>query len=175
MPPTEEDRGRDVMMRVMVLALGNPILGDDGVAFHVLELMRPRLRPSDGLVLDGASTGGIDLLPYLKGFTRVLIIDAVKTRREAPGTVLRFSVEDFRESLHADSPHHTNLATAVELGHRLHPQEMPAELAILGIEVDRIHEFREDLTPAVESAVGPAAREALEILSSWGVEVRPAP
>ena len=51
-----------VAMRVLVLVLGNPILCDDGVAFHVLEHMRPHLSESDDLVIEEACTGGLALL-----------------------------------------------------------------------------------------------------------------
>ena len=75
-------------MRVLILALGNPILCDDGVAFHVLERMRPYLPPlSDDFAIEEACTGGMDLLTYLLDFDRVLILDAVLTRRDPPGTV----------------------------------------------------------------------------------------
>lgn len=162
-------------MRVLVLALGNPILSDDGVAFHVLERLRRRLPPSNDLALEDAATGGIDLLPYMTGFERVLIIDAVKTRKVPPGTVRSFGVHDFRDSLHADSPHHTNLATAVELGRRMHPDEMPEEISILGIEVDNIVDFGEELTPAVEAAVEPTVDRVLDVLRSWGIAAGPEP
>ncbi|MCK4970405.1 MAG: hydrogenase maturation protease [Thermoplasmata archaeon] len=158
-----------VAMRVLVLVLGNPILCDDGVAFHVLEHMRPSLpEESDDLVIEEACTGGMDLLVYVMDFDRVLIIDAVMTGRDPPGTVRTYRVEDLNESIHADSPHHTNFSTALELGHKVHPDRMPEELLIVGVEVDNIQEFTEELTPAVEAAVPDAARAALGILEGWG-------
>lgn len=159
-------------MRVLLLALGNPILCDDGVAFHVLERMRPNLPPdTDQLVVEEACTGGIDLLTFLLDFDRVLILDAVLTRREPPGTVDVFSVDGLRESIHADSPHHTNFATAIELGNRLHPDRMPADILIIGVEVDDIVNFTEELTRPVAEAVPGAADRALGILGDWGLDV----
>ena len=160
-------------MRVLVLALGNPILCDDGVAFHVLSRMRPRMpEPDEDLVIEEACTGGIDLLIYLLDFDRVLIIDAVMTRRDPPGHVRTYRVEDLRESIHADSPHHTNFATAIELGRKLHPDRMPEELVIVGVEVSNIIDFSEELTPLVESAVPTARDMALGILRDWGVPTK---
>ncbi len=158
-----------VTMRVLVLVLGNPILCDDSVAFHVLEHLRPSLpEESDDLVIDEACTGGMDLLVYVMGFDQVLIIDAVMTGRDPPGTVRTYRVEDLDESIHMDSPHHTNFATALELGHRVDPDRMPKEILIVGVEVDNIRDFTEELTPAVEAAVPDAARAALAILEEWG-------
>lgn len=154
-------------MRVLVLALGNPILCDDGVAFHVLDRMRPHLRVGPDLSLEEACTGGIDLLTFILDFDRVLILDAVLTRRDPPGKVTLFRVDELEASIHADSPHHTNFATAIEMGRMVHPDRMPTEILILGVEVDNILDFTEELTPAVEGAVPEAARRALAVLEGW--------
>ena len=158
-------------MRVLVLALGNPILGDDGVAFHVLAALRSRLSEGPDLVLDEAMAGGIELLTHIVGFDRVLILDAVKTPGATPGQVRAFKEGDFEETLHASSPHSTNFATAMAMGRAMHPDEMPSEVAIVGVEVERVYEFNEGLTPAVEAAVPVAAEEAARVLRAWGVQV----
>lgn len=159
-------------MRVLILALGNPILCDDGVAFHVLERMRPSLPPeSDLLSIDEACTGGMDLLTFIVDFDRVLILDAVLTRDVPPGTVGVYRVDELKESIHADSPHHTNFSTAIELGNRLHADRMPEEILIIGVEVENINDFTEELTGLVEAAVPKAADEALGILRNWDVNI----
>ena len=158
-------------MRVLVLALGNPILCDDGVAFHVVERMRPRLPVSDDLVIEEACTGGIDLLVYIMDFDRVLILDAVLTYRDPPGTVGVFNVDQLGGSIHMDSPHHTNFATAIELGKKLHADRMPDKILIIGVEVDNIKDFTEELTEPVEASVPKASEKALGILRGWGVQL----
>ena len=158
-------------MRVLRLALGNPILCDDGVAFHVLRQLRPLLAESDELAIEEACTGGIDLLTFILDFDRVLILDAVLTGRSPPGHVAIYGVDDLRESIHADSPHHTNFATAMELGRKLHPDRMPEELVIVGVEVDNIVDFTEELTPDVRKAVDPASDAAMGILRDWDVDL----
>ncbi len=160
-------------MRVLLLALGNPILCDDGVAFHILEHMRDSLpTDTDGLSIEEACTGGMDLLAFILDFDRVLILDAVLTRKVPAGTVGVFRVDELKESIHADSPHHTNFATAIELGNRLHPDRMPEEVLIIGVEVDNILDFTEELTAPVAEAVPEAAARATEILRGWDVDVR---
>ena len=158
-------------MRALLLVLGNPILCDDSVAFHVVEHMRPRLPGTDQLAIEEACTGGLDLLTYMLDFDRVLIIDAVKTRRQPPGHVAQYRVEDLEDSIHVDSPHHTNFATAIEMGRKVYPDRMPEAIAIVGIEVDNILDFTEQMTPPVEAAVPGAADMALSILEDWGVPV----
>ena len=158
-------------MRVLILALGNPILCDDGVAFHILEHMRPNLPPvTDTFAIEEACTGGLDLLDFITDYDRVLILDAVLTRKDPPGTFGVFRVDQLRESIHTDSPHHTNFATAIELGNKLHAHRMPSDIQIIGVEVDNIMDFTEDLTAPVEAAVPGAASKALEILEEWGIK-----
>jgi hydrogenase maturation protease len=159
------------MMLVLVLALGNPILCDDGVAFHVVERLRSINLVGSSVVLDEASAGGIDLLSCIEGFDRVLIIDSIKTPGGEPGQVHHLTEEDLKETLNLDSPHSTSFATALEMGRRLHPEGMPEEIAILAIEVDVIDRFGEELTPNVGKAVPEATESALGILRMWGVEV----
>lgn len=137
----------------------------------MVQRMRPRLPESDDLVIEEACTGGIDLLVYILDFDRVLILDAVLTRRDPPGTVGVFSVDQLGESIHMDSPHHTNFATAIELGNKLHPDRMPEDIQIIGVEVDNIKDFTEELTGPVEAAVPEATERALEILRGWGVAI----
>ena len=165
-----------VTMRVLVLVLGNPILCDDSVAFHVLERMRPHLPPvSDTFAIEEACTGGMDLLTYIVDFDRVLILDAVLTRRDPPGTVGVFRADQLGESIYMDSPHHTNFSTALELGRKVHPERMPEEILIVGVEVDNILDFTEELNPSLEAVVREAADRALDILKEWGLTLSTLP
>jgi len=158
-------------LRVLVLALGNPILGDDGVAFHIMERLRHRLSQGPDLALDDASAGGIDLLTHFEGFDRVLVLDALRTLGARPGEVLLLEADALRESLNTTCSHTTSLATALRLGRALHPDRMPADVVVLGVEAESIHEFREDLSPVVARAVPAAVDAALGVLRGWGVQV----
>jgi hydrogenase maturation protease len=160
-------------LRVLVLALGNPILGDDGVAFHIIELVRRSVEEGPDLVIDDASVGGIDLLPHLSGFDRALIIDAVMATGAAPGDVQTFTEQRMREqALHVSCTHTTSFGTALELGRRLSPEAMPREIVLVGVQVVCINEFKEDLTPEVDAAVPVATERVLDVLRGWGVPTR---
>jgi len=76
---------------LLVLGIGNVLLGDEGVGIHLLrELGRRAEReglvlPRDTRLIDGG-TMGLDLLPQLAGARAVLVLDAVDLRL-APGAV----------------------------------------------------------------------------------------
>lgn len=62
----------------LLLGLGNPVMGDDGVAWHLLARLRedPRLPPDVEI-----AWGGTDLLGcagLLEGRERVVLVDAVE-------------------------------------------------------------------------------------------------
>jgi len=77
---------------ILVLGIGNVLLGDEGVGVRVIEQMRALYLPDHVELVDGG-TAGADLLDVLAERHKVIVIDAVQADCE-PGTVLRFSAEE---------------------------------------------------------------------------------
>jgi hydrogenase maturation protease len=151
--------------RVLVLGLGNPLLEDDGTGLVLLERLRARRDWPDDVVFEDGGTRGLSLLPVLVDADRVLVLDAVRTGAP-PGTV-RCARDDAvpRLYLRPASPHQIDLgevlAAATLLG------ELPATLAVVGIEPERTEGLRIGLTPAVEASLDRAVEEAYRLLSAW--------
>jgi hydrogenase maturation protease len=82
--------------RILVLGLGNLLMGDEGVGIHAVQELAKRSMPGNVDVVD-AGTPGVDLLSLLEGYDRVLIIDAVDAG-EKPGAVLRLTAEQVAAS-----------------------------------------------------------------------------
>lgn len=73
--------------KILVLGLGNTIMGDEGVGVHVVRALAQRSLPANVECMDGG-TGGFVLLGPLEEADRVVLIDA--TADENPiGTVTR--------------------------------------------------------------------------------------
>jgi len=73
---------------VLVLGVGNLLVGDEGVGVHALRRLEQETWPGYVRLVDGG-TGGLHLLGLLRGHARIVLIDA--TRDGAPaGTVRRF-------------------------------------------------------------------------------------
>ena len=82
---------------VLVLGVGNVLVGDEGVGVHALRLLEQQPWPAGVELVDGG-TGGMHLLELLCDHARVVLIDA--TRDGAPpGTV-----SAFRARVPADFP-----------------------------------------------------------------------
>lgn len=77
---------------VLILGVGNLLLGDEGVGVHVAQQLLQLPLPGNVEVLDGG-TVGYELLPYLEGKAQVILVDAVHADCE-PGTLLRFDEAD---------------------------------------------------------------------------------
>ena len=81
-------------MKTLILALGNPILSDDGVAFEVADRLVEGLCSSEtqeqgGCDVIKSSAATMDIIPKLVGYERLIVIDAVQFGSAPPGTVAR--------------------------------------------------------------------------------------
>jgi len=61
----------------LVVGLGNPILGDDGIGWRVADAVRA-IKPD--IEVDCLALGGLSLMERLVGYGRVIIIDSIQTR-----------------------------------------------------------------------------------------------
>lgn len=71
--------------RVLVLGVGNLLMGDEGVGIHILRQLEHELPVSGVRLLDGG-TGGVNLLTELDGADDIVMIDATRDGRPA-GTI----------------------------------------------------------------------------------------
>lgn len=133
--------------------MGNPILSDDGVGLLIAERLGASELPA-GVEVRQSEVAGLRLLELVRGFTRVLIIDALKSPAEdarQPGEVVRYDAKDFTGGHRYGSAHSIGLDTALELGHRL-GYEMPEEVTVFAIEAVDVETFGEELSPPVAAA-----------------------
>jgi hydrogenase maturation protease len=151
--------------RTLVLGLGNPILGDDGVGILVAREARRRLAGLGGVETREVSFAGLDLVELLAGFDRAVLVDAIKTPCGEPGAIYRLDPEELPTTDRLMATHEIDLITALALGRRM-GLSMPRDVVIYAVEVEDDRSFGEALTPIVARAVGPtAARIAAEALA----------
>jgi hydrogenase maturation protease len=118
------------MKPTLVIGLGNPLMGDDGVGWHVAERLAsdPRLPESVEV-----TCGGTDLLRYagqMEGRSRVIIVDAVQDDAE-PGSVS--VLEEARPELD-ERQEHAHLLSAWQ-SMKLLKMIMPVRFTLLGISI----------------------------------------
>lgn len=148
---------------ILVIGLGNPLRGDDGIGPRVVEELIRRGLPEGVTALDGG-TGGLDLLQVLEGWERVVVIDAADVGRERgreilPGQFVRFTPDQAWLAQAADrfSLHYAGLSEVLALANAL-GRALP-RMVIFGVQPAEVG-WGEGLSPAVEAAL-PALTDAV--------------
>lgn len=164
-------------MKTIVIGLGNPILGDDGVGWMVAEEVRKQLfsgltpgtaRPEmvevDYIDVEFLSLGGISLMEHLIGYERAILIDAVTSDQEI-GSVIVSKLDEMPDysTFHTTSVHDTSLQNALRLGKEMGAC-LPEEVVVVGITTSHVYEFSEELTPSVAAAIPKAMKIVMEYL-----------
>jgi hydrogenase maturation protease len=149
-------------MKTLVLGLGNPILSDDGVGIRVAQEVGKKLDDPQITVAE-TSGAGLSLLDSIAGYDKVIVIDAIQTKKGNAGQIYRMETKDFSLTKHFSSPHQINLVTALELGKMLN-LAMPQEITVFAVEAKDITSFSEKCTPEVEKAIPEVVKMVLEEL-----------
>jgi len=158
-------------MKTLILALGNPILSDDGVAHKVADRLKERLhslrtpnselRTQYDIIKSSAAT--MDIIPELAGYDRLAVVDAVVLGSAPPGTVHCISYDDLATTIRPSSPHDINFATALQIGRRW-GYSIPADIRIYGIEVKELLRFSEKCTAEVAAKLDEIVEQILRSL-----------
>jgi len=152
-------------MKTLVLGIGNSILGDDGVGMRAAQELAGKIKDETIDVRD-VSIDGLNLLELILGYDKLVVIDAVLTEREKVGEVYRFRPENvYDPSRSAISPHHFNLATTIEIGKRLFPEEMPEEVIAFAVGTEEATTVTEEMTDKVKEAIPVVVNLVLEELN----------
>lgn len=138
---------------IRILGCGNLLMGDDGVGIHIIEELK-RMHPYQpgGVEIVDAGTCGLDILNFLEGPKKVIIVDAVATGARV-GSIHRFSANELKnhQSQGIFFIHDLGVLDALCVGE--HVQDMPDDIIIYGVEVERPSEFSTGLTPEIRNAV----------------------
>ena len=160
--PEQESDADWASPRILVLGLGNPLLGDDGAGLRILEgVQAAGPWPANVRLVDGG-TWGMSLLPDVMDCERLLVLDAVRTGR-VPGAVVRGEDDAVpRWYSHPVSPHQVDLREVLGAAELL--ESLPSPLVVVGIEPGSTDDLHVGLTPAVEAAVDGAVAEGVCVL-----------
>lgn len=77
--------------KVLLLGVGNLLLGDEGIGIHLVREMREQRLPDYVKLVDGG-TAGMDLLYWLETAGYAVIVDCVEAG-EKPGTIFRIPAD----------------------------------------------------------------------------------
>lgn len=149
-------------MKTIVIGLGNPILGDDGVGWEVAGKVGQKLA---GVEVDCLAVGGISLMERLVGYDRAVLVDSIHSGQNPEGSVSSFPLEEMTDVAagHLTSAHDTSLKTALQVG-RLLGAHLPDEITVIAIETQEVYNISEALSPRISAAVPQAVQKISELL-----------
>ncbi|MCZ7554104.1 MAG: hypothetical protein B6D39_10065 [Anaerolineae bacterium UTCFX2] len=175
-PQVGQDAESDpVQPGILIIGLGNPILGDDGVGWKVAAQVERQLRASNHDAIRGIdheavqveylSLGGLSLMENMIGFDKVVLIDSITTGNHPRGSILRFNLEDLPRNVygHLSSAHDASLQNALAVGRGL-GAKLPEQTRIVAVEIQPTYDFSEDLSSEVAAAIPAAAEAVFEVL-----------
>ena len=157
--------------RVVVLGIGNVLIGDDGFGPYAARLLAARFDFDEAVEVLDAGTPGLDFLPYLDDTRALLVLDTVSSEAP-PGTVKIYRREQIlstplppRVNPHQPGLREALLAAELTTG-------SPGEVVLIGV-VPASTTTGSGLSPAVRSALEPALAAAVAELERLGVPAIP--
>lgn len=152
-------------MKTIIIGLGNPILGDDGVGWKVIEEVSQNLPRDVSVGIECLSVGGLGLMEHLIGYDCAILVDSFIADAEDVGSILIRKLNELPNysAFHITSAHDTSLQNAIQLGREM-GAKLPEEVIVIGVAIQRISEFGENISPLVAETVMPAAHIALNFL-----------
>jgi hydrogenase maturation protease len=150
---------------VVVIGLGNPIMGDDGLGLAVLEhLQAAYVFPPDVELVDGG-TWGMNLLPIIEDAGELILIDAIDAGAPA-GTFVRLEHDRLPRYLATKiSPHQVDLRDVLALAELR--GTLPADTVALGLQPASV-EMRASLSETLRDGVPDLVEQVVQELARRG-------
>jgi len=142
--------------KTLIIGLGNPILGDDGVGWVITQGLKDQLTSRADLEFDFLSLGGLSLMERLTGYQHVILLDSFSSGVRPIGEVISFPLDLIPDlsAGHSSSAHDTSLRNALNLGRSM-KIDLPEDknIIVVAVEANNTYDFSEDLSPKVAESV----------------------
>ena len=143
---------------ILILGLGNILLGDEGVGVRVVEQLLSRSLPDEIEVIDGG-TAGYELINFFEGKEKVIIVDAVKTD-DTPGSVYKMDLSVVQEDETVQlSLHQIGLKNVFKMASMM---DLNPEVTLVGIVPKDYQDYNIGLSDEVEKAIPLAIETVLK-------------
>lgn len=148
--------------KILILALGNDIMGDDGAALAAADLLEKQY--ADEIDIFRISSAGFMLLDLLEGYEKVIIMDTILTTGE-PGKFRELTLAELSGRL-STSPHYAGLPEVILLADKL-GIKFPEVIKIFVIEIDEPFTIRQGLSFKIRYNVHLYAGKISEQINEW--------
>jgi hydrogenase maturation protease len=133
---------------VLVLGIGNVLMGDEGVGVHVVRHLE-KLEVPEGVELLDGGTGSFLLLEPMQRARKIILIDATLDDHP-PGTVRRLTPRFSTEYPRTLTAHDIGLKDLLDTFYLL---EGPADVVLFAVSIASLQEIGMELSPEIEARV----------------------
>lgn len=145
--------------KILVLGIGNYLMGDEGIGVHVIKSISEKLFPENVSILDGG-TGGFHLLSYFQEYPKIIMIDA--TMDGSPAGTLKVITPKFASDFPtALSAHDIGLKDMIESMHLL--GNMP-KIYLITVSITEIKSMTTELSNEVKSSIPAIVKKIEELI-----------
>jgi hydrogenase maturation protease len=152
-PSASQPEVTDRSAKVLVLGVGNLLMGDEGVGVHVLRSLEKETSVPGLRLLDGG-TGGINLLSEFDGVRDIILIDATRDG-QAAGSITFHQPRNAGDLPRGLGAHDFGLKDLFAVSALL---DQTPSIHLFTISVEEIRPMSMELSPAVKAAVPEVAR-----------------
>lgn len=157
------------MARTLVLGVGNPLMGDDGVGILAVERLRQEYELPDEVTAVDGGTWGMNLLPLIEAADELILVDAIR-HGGTPGSHAHLDRHELpRYFAHKISPHQIDLREVLALAEWR--GTLPRTLVALGIEPARV-EMVHALSAPVAAQMDELVARVVDQLTALGHDCR---
>lgn len=147
--------------KILIAGIGNLLLTDEGIGVHIVQELS-RLKLPENVELADIGTASFDLLTFMEGKDKVIIIDALVSD-DKPGTLYRLSPDDLisgkRKLL--TSLHQFGIPQVLNLLRQKNPK---IKITIFGIVPKDYQTYSIELTPELAKALPKIIQQIMESL-----------
>lgn len=152
--------------KLLVIAVGQELRGDDGVGIEVVErwlAAYPEFAKLPDLWVETAPLPGLSLLSFLECVDAAILVDAVESGA-VPGTIHVLDRDDLSSfGTSAQSAHGWGVAETLVLADAVYGEKLPETILLLGIEAQSM-ELGSPVSEAVKVAIPAAVKRLQELV-----------
>ncbi len=152
---------KDKSQSLLVLGVGNYLMGDEGVGVHLIEQMSNRQLPDYIDLLDGG-TGGFLLLNYFEVYPVIIFVDATMDGKEG-GTVSLIRPKFASDFPAALSVHDVGLKDMIE---SVYLMEKIPDIYLFTVSIKEIDPMWVGLSPEVKNAIPELIEQIIKLSES---------
>lgn len=91
-----------ITKKTAIMGFGNPVRSDDGVGVYVAQQLMRDMEGEDKVKVLDMGTSAFEVLFQLRGYEKIILVDAVINSGEPAGNIFRMPAEKVRASIQED-------------------------------------------------------------------------